>query len=73
MTQEDIDVTEMRFPDTLAALANASVDAALPTDPFVTGAVSRGLPAPTADTYPSSVGGWCLAAARGREVSRFIT
>ncbi|HLH21522.1 MAG TPA: ABC transporter substrate-binding protein [Chloroflexota bacterium] len=55
MTEQDVDVAEMGFPDMLVALANASVDAALPTEPFVTGAISRGLAVALPDPMDANI------------------
>jgi NitT/TauT family transport system substrate-binding protein len=75
MTLRDVDPTVMGFPDMLAALANGSVDAALATEPFVTGATSRGvgvlLPDPAdANVTPGQPTTYVMASQRFTETQR---
>jgi NitT/TauT family transport system substrate-binding protein len=43
LSLNDVSIQELAFPDTLPALANGSIDAAVPVEPFITFVVQRGL------------------------------
>ncbi len=43
LTIDDVDLKLMPFPDTLAALANGSVDAAMQLEPYIAQGVARGI------------------------------
>jgi NitT/TauT family transport system substrate-binding protein len=51
----DVDVTPMPFPDMLTGLAGGSIDGALTAEPFITGAVARGVAVPLPDPADANV------------------
>ncbi|HEY7061486.1 MAG TPA: ABC transporter substrate-binding protein [Chloroflexota bacterium] len=58
LTLEDADVTQIPYPDMLAALTNKALDAAILAEPFVTAGKSRGVVAPVvrlAEVFPGVI------------------